>query len=209
MIGSPGPFWSAQERVNIVQERRASLDCEFCNERLQALSPYSVTGVHTSVTSLAPSVVEVVHRIGSDPARLTKAMFDEFVDAGHSAERYVEIVGVIAASVIVDTMHYGLGLLPPDIDVYADRAATGQESPFVVDDGAWVPLSGADRRLNEVGIPRTANIRRAMGSVPNAVQTFYTAFAPHYTLQNLPLDLSQSQAEFMAARVSALNQCFY
>jgi len=31
----------------------------------------------------------------------------------------------------------------------------------------------------------------------------------HYSLSDIPLDISQAQAEFIAARVSALNECFY
>ena len=48
-----------------------------------------------------------------------------------------------------------------------------------------------------------------MGLVPDAVALFFGAFRPHYALKDIPLSISQTQAEFVASRVSALNDCFY
>ena len=59
------------------------------------------------------------------------------------------------------------------------------------------------------GLPRAPNIGRAMGLVPSAVALFFLTFRPHYALRDVPLAISQAQAEFIASRVSALNECFY
>ena len=73
-----------------------------------------------------------------------------------------------------------------------------------------VPLTRVDDRTATVtGLPGAPNIARSMGSVPSAVALFFTAFRGHYALRDIPLAVSQPQAEFVASRVSALNQCFY
>ena len=85
----------------------------------------------------------------------------------------------------------------------------GQESPDVVDDGAWVPLTRVDRDNDRSVLPGSPNIARSMGAVPSAVDLFFLAFRNHYGLAKLELDISRPQAEFVASRVSALNQCYY
>ncbi len=59
------------------------------------------------------------------------------------------------------------------------------------------------------GLPTVPNIGRAMGLVPSAGALFFTTFYPHYQLTDINLSISQAQAEFVAARVSSLNECFY
>ena len=67
----------------------------------------------------------------------------------------------------------------------------------------------ASQELTDTGMPAVPNIARSLGLVPGAVALFFGTFRPHYALQDIPLAISQAQAEFIAARVSALNQCFY
>jgi len=89
----------------------------------------------------------------------------------------------------------------------------GERNALAVDAGAWVLIGdggGSDTaQTSATGLPAVPNIVRAMGLVPAAVDLFFGAFRPHYALQTIPLAISQAQAEFVASRVSALNQCFY
>ena len=129
--------------------------------------------------------------------------------AGIPAERYIEAVSVVCTSVIVDTFHNALGLPVPDTLPPEPGPPTGQEPPRVVDAGAWVPLTDVAVEDGVFGLPRSPNIARAMGLVPGAVALFFLAFRAHYALRDVPLDISQAQAEFIASRVSAINECFY
>lgn len=209
-IGAPGPFWSGVDRVQMVAEARAATVCELCRRRKDALSPFAVQGVHDTASDLPLPLIDMIHRIRTDPARYTRSVFDGVIAAGISRERYIEAVGVVNASVIVDTMHASLGLPLPPLPTPVPGEPTGQDAPDVVDEGAWVPLTRvSDRNVSDTGLPGAPNIARSMGSVPAAVQLFFTAFRGHYALRDIPLAVSQSQAEFVASRVSALNECFY
>ena len=210
MIGGPGASWRGAERVSMVAEARAALDCPLCAERRAALSPNAVGGDHTAVTALPGIIVDMIHRIRTDSGRVTKAMFDGVTGAGFSREAYVEVVGVVNTSVIIDTMHQSLGLEVPALPASVDGEPTGRFDTTTVDEGAWVPMTKVSgKEATSSGLPQIPNIVRSMGLVPSSVLLFFTAFRPHYALENIPMSISQPQAEFVASRVSALNQCFY
>lgn len=208
-LGDSGPYWSGRDRVAIVREARQSLDCELCRLRLEALSPAVVQGEHDRVTHLPNAAIEVIHRIRTDPARMTKSVLNAARAAGMSDSEYIELVGVVATSVVMDTLHRALGLDVPELPVGSAEAPVGQESPEVVDGGAWVKIAPGDGQRNEVGIPRQANIIRSMGLVPAVIVMFFTVMRQAYLLAEQQISISRSQTEFIAARVSALNQCFY
>ena len=211
-IAEPGPFWTGTERTSMVAESRAATSCHLCEARRQELSPYAIDGAHNSETDLDDVIIDMIHRIRSAPGRITRSMFDQVMNAGISPEHYVEVVSVVNSSVIIDTLHAALGLPLAALPSPKPGMPTGQPPANVTDEGAWVPIAVGNERpglINGLSNNREPNIARSMGLVPSAVQLFFTAFRPHYALQNIPLDLQQSQAEFIASRVSALNQCFY
>ncbi len=210
LIASPGPFWTGAERVQMVAEARAAMHCDLCRRRKEALSPFAVQGSHDTASDLPATLIDMIHRLRTDPARYTRSVFASVVAAGIPRERYIEAVSVVNASVIVDTMHASLGLPLPELPAPEPGLPTGQPTPDVVDDGAWVPITRvSDRNVSDTGLPGAPNIARSMGCVPAAVQLFFTAFRGHYALRDIPLAVSQPQAEFIASRVSALNECFY
>lgn len=210
LIGAPGAFWNGAERVQIVAEARAATVCRLCERRQAALSPFAVDGEHDTVSDLPLALIDMIHRLRTDPGRYTRTVFDGVLALGITRERYIEAVSVVNTVVIVDTMHAALGLPLPDLPTPDPGPPTGQATPDVVDDGAWVPLTRVDDRTATVtGLPGAPNIARSMGCVPSAVALFFTAFRGHYALRDIPLAVSQPQAEFIASRVSALNQCFY
>ena len=180
-----------------------------CSARKAALSPFAITGSHDGDSSLPDAANDFIHRLISDPGRLTHSMFEAVLDAGISQTAYVEMVSVVASSVIVDTLHLALGLEIPELPRPLPGAPRGDYNHDAVDAGAWVPITHAPSDVASSGLPSVPNIARALGLVPGAVALFFTTFRPHYALENIPLDISQAQAEFVAARVSALNECFY
>ncbi len=207
-ICEPGPSWTGAERRAMVESARAATDCTYCAERKAALSPNSVTGEHQDPTDLPPLVVDAIHRVRTDPARLTRSWF-ETVAAEIGQPAYVELVSVVNTSVIIDTLHAALDqplpALPQPSAGDPTQAATGD----VVDDGAWVPITRAARDMADTGLPMVPNIFRAMGLVPEAVALFFSTFRPHYALKDIELSITQAQAELVASRVSAWNECFY
>lgn len=205
---SPGPRWTGTERRQIVETARAAMNCSLCARRKPALSPTSESGEHDGPTGLPPIVIDAIHRIRTDPGRLTRSWFDQITaEIGQAA--YVEMVSVINTSVIIDTLHAALDQPLADLPEPQSGAPTNAPSGDVVDDGAWVPISRAPRDMADTGLPVVPNIVRAMGLVPDAVALFFSTFRPHYALKDIELSLSQSQAELVAAKVSAMNECFY
>src|ERR1051326_2830352 len=67
-----GTWWTGAERVAIAREVRAARRCAWCAERKAALSPYASSGKHDSATDLRPAIVDAVHRVVTDPGRLSR-----------------------------------------------------------------------------------------------------------------------------------------
>ena len=207
-IAQPGPSWTAAQRLNMVRTARAATACPLCAERKTALSPSAVTGTHDGPAELGVLAVDTIHRIRTDPGRLTRSWFDAVTREIEPAA-YVELVSVVNTSVIIDTLHRALGLEVPELPAPVPGPPTAEAPGDTVDEGAWVPISRAPRDMADTGLPTVPNIARAMGLVPAAVSLFFGAFRPHYALKDIALSISQSQAEFVASRVSAMNECFY
>ena len=109
-IASPGTWFDGETRVAIAAETRNARDCVLCAERKEALSPYSVGGSHDSLGDLPENIVEVIHRIVSDPGRLMQKWYEDSLASGLTEEEYVEIVGVTCSTISVDTFAHAAGL---------------------------------------------------------------------------------------------------
>src|SRR5271169_485456 len=75
-VRAPGSWWTGSQRVAMVAESRAAEECLLCQTRKQALSPHAVLGQHQSRAALAEGAVDVVHRLRTDPGRLSRAWYD-------------------------------------------------------------------------------------------------------------------------------------
>lgn len=208
-IATPGAFWSGAERLAIIAESRNALTCAVCAERKEALSPRAVAGEHDTLSALPPTAVEAIHRIRTDPGRLTRRWFDEVIAAGLSVEAYVELVGVMNTAVILDSFSMAIGAELTPLPEAQDGQPSGAANDAVVNVGAWVPVLAAASVDGVGGLPRVPMIARAMGRVPSARDLFFGVVREHYNLTDYPNDLARPQIELIAARVSAINQCFY
>ena len=204
-----GSWFSGSERNAILAEARFATDCALCARRKAALSPYAVKGVHDSLGLLPDGVVEVIHKVKTDSGRLTESWFNSVVDTDLNGETYVEIIGAVATSIILDSFATALGC---DL-VKADEVQPGEpdrvSNEDVFDGGAWVPLYNLPQEMTATGLPTSPNIFRAMGLVPSAIAHFFGVMRAHYALADLDFAIDRSQTELIAARVSSLNECFY
>lgn len=224
-IAMPGATWAGVERVAIATEARAAPVCQLCANRKRALSPYHVSGEHAKVTSLPLPVVDAVHRIATDPARLTGRWFRATVDAGLSEPQYVELVGVVATLVAVDTLAVALGVSPPALPSPADGRPSGHVAQEAVVHSAWVPTvppEAAQGELAELYRNRltnrwgfVGNVNRALTLVPDEqlvlcslLEAMYVPIAQMGGGAALRA-LAPAQIELVAATVSVANGCFY
>ena len=204
-----GTWFTGEQRIAILAEARQAHGCGLCDRRKAALSPYSEKGEHDSRGDLPDNIVEVIHRLITDSGRITQSWFTSMLETGLSSEEYIEIVGVVSTSIILDSFALALGaeLLEPGDPVAGEPDKTTND--YVFDGGAWVPLLNLAQEMTDTGLPTAPNILRAMGLVPSAIQHFFGVMRSHYALADLDFAINRSQTELIAARVSSLNQCFY
>ena len=208
-IAGPGDFFSGEERIEMVRATRDADDCELTIARKNAISPFAVTGEYAGDYLLDSNAVDVIRRIASDPGRLTKTWFAQVIANGLAPEEYVEVVSVVTTSIIIDTLHQALGLEQPLLPKANEGSPRKILNSEAIEIGAWVPVLDVPSQTADHGLPKVPNIARSLGLVPSALQLFFGTFSPHYSLSNIQSSLSQDQAEFVASRVSAMNECFY
>jgi len=219
-IARPGTWWTGAQRVGIAAETRRAPGCALCRERKAAISPHAIRGAHDALGKLPEAAVEVAHRITTDPGRLTKAWFDGVLASGITDAQYVEIVGVVVCVVGADTFARAIGAPPAPLPEPLPGEPTRRRPAGATDQGAWVPMiapedaTGPEADLYGEGrfVP---NVRRALSLVPAEARTFGDVSSVHYFAIDDMMDLTRRRAitrpqiELLAARVSALNQCFY
>ncbi|MBV8190838.1 MAG: hypothetical protein JO339_26595 [Alphaproteobacteria bacterium] len=221
-LGEPGVWWTAGERLKIVQETRAVHACSLCRRRKQALSPHGVSGEHDAATDLASAAVEAIHRIVSDPGRLSESWYRRTTDSALSDEAYVELLSVVAITTALDTFGRARGA--------AERALPGTQSgeptrrrPKRAKPGlGWMPmLAPADVGPEDPPLYACAgrsggNVHLALSLVPEAMMQFWDLFEAMYLPQHAMRDFAReyraidhAQIEMLAARVAVHNQCHY
>jgi hypothetical protein len=220
-----GTWWTGAERRAIVTEARAAWECPLCVQRKAALSPFSLEGDHRGPSRLAPRIVDVIHRIVTDPGRLTRSWYERVVAEGVlSEECYVELVSVAVQSNALDVFAQAIGAESPEIPAEAPGAPTKQRPASARIEGAWVPqipsgdAGGEDWKAlygEREGVPQ---IGRALSLVPAEVDALNAISTSHYMAIDHVIDpsytepgrsLDRLQMELVASRVSALNECFY
>ena len=218
-LGGAGTWLTAEERIHVAFEVRNAPGCKFCEKRKSAISPYAVKGTHDSLGELTENWVEVVHRVMSDPGRITHKWVEDMLESGISDGHYVEIVSVIAHVVAIDTFTSALGSAPHDLPEPAAGAPTRYRPVEARVTDAWVPtIVWEEAGPNEADFftGPGSNIRRAITLVPDEARSFFNIGHHQYWPKEAYHDLtsehraiSRELVEVIAGRISALNQCTY
>lgn len=182
-LGRPGTTLTGEERVGVAREAR----------RARA-------GLHTDTDQ---TTVQAARRLGAHPASIRKSWVEEIVDSGLGYERYVEIVGVVSRAMATDTFMEALGREPAPLPEATPGTPTGDISPGARLGAGWVPMAGA------------ASIALALSLVPAENAALERLHGPMYLAFEEMSDpaitraLTRPQMELVAARTSAINECFY
>lgn len=220
-LALPGCWWSGSERVAIASEVRNATKCVYCQQRRQALSPYTFAGEHESDGTLSSTLTDAVHRIVTDQARITRRWVDENVEGGLSREAYVELAGVVVALFSIDEFHRALGLpLEPLPEPVPGTPSHYRPAQARHDIGHVPMLPGDGATGNEADLwsgNRSANVLRALSVVPDAVRDWLDIAGAQYLsiqgmgefVQPAGRALNRMQMELIAGRVSSYNECFY
>lgn len=216
----PGCWFTGAERLAIASESRNAADCPRCREPKASLSPEQPGDEHARTSELPEALIEVIHRIRVDPQGLSRSWFDRIRAGGLEEGPYVELVGIVAFLAGLDFFCRATGIpafpLPPALPGEPTR-----HRPEKVKSGtAWVSMLapedavGPEADLYEA-TPRVPNIARALSLIPDHVRMLQLETRTHYvslkdiTDPRVERDLDRLQIELIAARVSALNECFY
>jgi hypothetical protein len=221
-LGEPGVWWTGLERVTIARETRAARLCVLCRTRKAALSPHAAPGMHDSSTDLSSPAVEAIHRIVSDPGRLSEAWYKRTTTSGLTDEAYVELLAVVSIVTAVDTFDRGCGAplraLPDAAPGEPSRRRPRGAKPGL----GWMPmLAPEDVTSDDPPLYSSAGriggyVHQALSLVPAAMMQFWDLFEAMYLPQDAMRDfgrefraITHAQIEMLAARVAVRNQCVY
>lgn len=221
-IAKAGTWFTGAERVAIAQEVRNARQCDLCARRKAALSPYAVEEAHEATGILSAGIVDAVHRITTDPGRLSSRWHNEVLAADVTDAQLVELTGVIGAVTVSDTMSKGVGA-----DLIALPEPQSGEPTRVLPEkatveSAWVPTvqphnaSGEIKDLYDTFGGMVANIRLALSLVPAEAKAFsalhdflYIDSGASFMDMSYKRSITRPQMELIAAAVSSANDCFY
>lgn len=219
-LARAGNWWTGAERVAMAAEVRQAPHCTLCAERKTALSPHVIEGTHNRASLLPNAAVEVIHRVTTNPSRLTKAWFEKTMATRELSDaQYIEIIGEVVTVVSIDSFCWGLGI-PLHLLPEPEPGEPSRYRPATaVQEAAWAPMIPAHAATGEEAdlwpVGRAANVIRALSLVPDAVRQLLDLSAAHYVPTENFMDLtwgrslSRAQTELIAGRVSALRECFY
>ena len=219
-IAAPGTWLDGEQRVAVAAEIRHAVDCAYCKRIKAALSPYAVDGTHDSLGRLGAAQAELVHRVMNDPGRLTEKWANSVLATGLGEGEYVEIVGLVAMVMILDTCHRGLGLESRSLPAPAKGEPSRYCPPGAKKKAAWLSLVEPEDAVESDGpmysSPKAGYIYRGLSLVPQAVRDYWALANCHYLPGEYVYQFGTSiraierpQVEILAARVSAMHECAY
>ena len=197
-IGRPGTWWTGAERVaiaKIAREQRAQ----------RAKAPWLREASTDLSAELPPLAVQAASRIAADPHHLDRE-WAESVIAEIGDTHYVEIASIVVTVNAADAFCEAIGVEWEPLPEPEEGEPSRQRPEGVGATGAWVPAL--------VDFPGP-NVARAMSLVPEGVATFFRLVSTMYAGEDFAQmvwthrPLARPQVELIAARVSAVNECFY
>ena len=198
LIARPGSWWTGEQRVAIAEQARAA--------RAQRGRPPLLRELPDAGAGLPAEAAEAARGIAADASKIDRAWARKQVDALGDAA-YVELAALVSCLSAIDSHADALGVayepLPAPVAGEPDRA----RNESVEDAGAYVPLQAPWKG---------PNVGRALSLVPaqnvmfmGLVMGMYCGPNSFFELAWDDAPLSRPQAELLAARVSAVSECFY
>ncbi len=183
----PGAFFTGSER------------------RAMAMHARRARGLVTGGTGPEPLVAETVERIAAQAWTSRSEHVENWVAARRSAASFVEVVSVVSALCAIDSFTIALDgtliALPP-ARAGSPTGVVDQRSEFV---NCWVPTVGPGSATMALSaLPDEMAINRHMQ------HGWYLSDHAIFDFPTSPAGaLSRQQIELLAARTSAVNDCFY
>ena len=184
-LNSPGPTLTAAERIGVITDARAA---------------WAGAGSHDPGRGL---LGEAAHWLAVDAEGISGEFVADLEARGLDRYRYLEVVGVVGRLANIDWYARGLGASLPHVLTPIDTAPTGRvDGEAKITDG-WVPA------LGPLMAPYVLDALPDEGvALRDLHQPMYVPF-DHIMDANYFDAISKPQIEYLAARTSYLNECFY
>jgi hypothetical protein len=184
-LALPGSWWSGSERVAIAAEVRSAR-----------------YGTDHKDHILSEPAREAARVIGAQPAAVRRPWV-ESVAGKLSYPHYIEITGIASRLAAIDTVHDGIGEEREPLPEPEPGEPSRTAEPLARPGAAWVPMVGG------------ASITQALSLVDPEAVAQEDLHGPLYlsyegmAMMDYVAGLSRAQMELVAARTSAINECFY
>ncbi len=187
LVLARGSFFTGSERRAIAEHARRA------------------RGLVVGGTGPSPLLAAIIERIAERPWESRHKHVEQWVAAGNDVLSYVEIVSVVSAICAIDSMVIGLGdhVVPlPVGEIGMPRAVTDTAAAMV---DCWVPTVGPASATKALSaLPAEMAINRFLQDAWYLSDAAIFDFAT-----NQHGDLDRGQIEYVAARTSEINDCFY
>jgi hypothetical protein len=171
---------------------------------------------------LSEAVRRVIRTMATSVQDLDAAFCEQAIANGLSDAEYVEIVSVVARIVDIDVFARGIGVSPRPLPAVEPGEPSRERPDTAVIEHAWVPTVPNGPAGGGIGASLYHGqpmpyIVRSLSLVPDELRAHVELEIAHYTRLDKLFDyqyqhhdeLTRPQAEVVAGRVSALNDCFY
>jgi len=205
-VTAPGSWFTGEQRRTLA--RIATEAFEAAEPLPPWVAPSTEDGVLGDIGDLPPAAADAAHRLARHAGTVTEEWIVGLADRGLPALHYVEVVGVVAATIPVLAFFRGLGGHPPGLPPAGPGEPTG-EIPDV-EHGAtnWVPVQTPADEFPAVVQALTA----VPGEFANLAATHGAQYVPFDRMLELDWDrgtIDRRQIEYVAARLSVLRECCY
>ena len=199
-LGRPGAWWTGTQRIAIAQQVRNSAPRPLWDRPppLDTLSD-EANGVLTLFE------LGVVERVTVQPSSINLETYEHIVQR-MGQDKYAELASVVSQVVPIDHLHDALGLGREELPTPIEGDITRERPDGLVTGVGFLPT------LPTEGLPHVA-VALSLSLADNArrmllVRAMYSgdSFAEMVWTHR---SLSRPQVELVAARTSALNECFY
>ena len=199
-LGQPGNWWTGDERLAIAEEVRSSNPRKIW-ERVGNLEDYSKS-TEATLSSYEKAVVRLV---ANETSAIDKATFDG-ISAFMGDNKYAELAAVISQIVPIDHLFDSLGIEREKLPVAIEGQLSFERPSELVEGVAFLPT------FSTHGLPHVA-VSLSLAQADNArrmllVRAMYSGSSFGEMIWE-HRNLSRPQIELVAARTSALNECFY
>ena len=199
-LGRPGAWWTGPQRIAIAEHVRKSAPRPLWDRPppLETLSDEA----NGELTIFEAAVVE---RVAVSPSSINIEIYEHIIQR-MGENKYAELAAVISQIVPIDHLHDALGLEREELPVPLEGAITTERPSGLVTGIGFLPT------LPTEGLPHVA-VALSLSLADNArrmllVRAMYSGDSFNDMVWT-HRSLNRPQIELVAARTSALNECFY